>query len=86
MIFASRDGFLQIAQSLISNGADVNWIDGEGVTPLILASFKNHPQLVKLLLANGADKSVVDGFGRTALEYATRRSPSDPIAKMLKGG
>ena len=86
LTFASRDGFLQIAQSLIGNGADVNWIDGEGVTPLILASFKNHPQLVKLLLANGADKSVVDGFGRTALEYATRRSPSDPIAKMLKGG
>ena len=86
LIFASRDGFMKIAQSLISNGADVNWIDGEGVTPLILASFKNHPSLVRLLLANGADKSVVDGFGRTALEYATRRSPSDPIAKMLAGG
>lgn len=84
LIFASRDGLLQIAESLINRGADVSWIDDEGATPLILASHKNHPAVVKLLLANNADKNSIDKFGRTALDYAERRSSSDEIAKLLK--
>ena len=75
---------MEIAKSLITAGADVNWVDGEGVTALILASFKNHPELAELLLANGADKSVVDSFGRTAVDYALRRGTKDSITLMLQ--
>ena len=41
LIFAARDGRLEIAKALIAAGAAVNWIDDEEVTPLILAAFKS---------------------------------------------
>ncbi|MEO1181334.1 MAG: ankyrin repeat domain-containing protein, partial [Cyanobacteria bacterium J06636_28] len=58
--------------------------DGEGVTPLILASFKDHIELVQLLLEHGADVTVRDQWHRTALDYALRRGESDPIVQLLK--
>lgn len=84
LTYAARDGFTEIAGLLIDAGADVDWIDGEGVTPLILASFKGHLDLVKLLLDHGADKTVRDQWDRTALDYALRRGEADAIAQLLQ--
>ncbi|MEA5466671.1 ankyrin repeat domain-containing protein [Leptothoe sp. PORK10 BA2] len=84
LTYAARDGFTEIALVLIDHGADVNWIDGEGVTPLILAAFKNHLDLVQLLLAHGADPTVKDQWHRTALDYALRRGEADPIVQLLR--
>ncbi|MEM9482632.1 MAG: ankyrin repeat domain-containing protein [Cyanobacteria bacterium P01_F01_bin.116] len=84
LTYAARDGFTEIASLLIEQGADVNWIDGEGVTPLILASFKGHMELVKLLLKHNADITVRDQWNRTALDYALRRGTADPIAQLLQ--
>ena len=84
LTYAARDGFTEIARLLIDHGADVNWIDGEGVTPLILASFKDHIELVQLLLAHGADITIRDQWDQTALDYALRRGESDPIVQLLK--
>jgi len=84
LTFAARDGELEIAQILIDWGADVNWIDGEGVTPLILASFKGHREVVVLLLAHNADVTVQDQWQRTALDYALRRGETDAIAQMIQ--
>ena len=85
LTYAARDGFTDIARVLIAAGADINWIDGEGVTPLILASFKNHIALVQLLLDHGANTDVTDQWDRTALDYALRRGEADPIAQLLQG-
>ncbi|NEP54411.1 MAG: ankyrin repeat domain-containing protein [Moorea sp. SIO3C2] len=84
LIYASRDGFSEIVQILIEAGADVNWIDGEGVTPLILAAFKNHPAIVQMLLDQGADTSIRDQWSRTALDYALRRGADDAIVHLLQ--
>lgn len=84
LTYAARDGFTEIARLLIDYGGDVNWIDGEGVTPLILASFKAHIDLVELLLAHGADVTVRDQWDRTALDYALRRGEADPIVQLLE--
>ena len=83
LIFAARDGYLAIAQALLNGGASVNWQDGELVTPLILAAFKNHPEVARLLLDRGADPDIRDQWDRTALDYALRRGPDDPIARMI---
>ena len=83
LIFASHDGFFEIAQVLVDAGAEVNWQDGEDVTPLILASFKNHPTIVRLLLDHGAKRDIRDKWDRSALTYALRRGVDDPIALML---
>ena len=84
LTYAARDGHTDIAQALIEAGADVNWIDGEGVTPLILAAFKGHVGIAELLLAHDADITVVDQWGKTALDYALRRSEDDKIAQLIQ--
>ena len=84
LTYAARDGFTHIARLLIAHGADVNWVDGEGVTPLILASHKDHIELVQLLLAHGADTTIKDQWQRTALDYARRRGDADAIAQLLQ--
>lgn len=84
LTYAARDGFTDIACVLIDHGADVNWIDGEGVTPLILASFKGHVDLVQLLLDHRADTTIRDQWNRTALDYALRRGDVDPIVQLLQ--
>ena len=84
LTYAARDGFTEIARALIEYGAEVNWIDGEGVTPLILASFKGHLDMVQLLLEHGADTTVRDQWNQTALDYALRRGEADPIAQLLQ--
>ena len=84
LTYAARDGFTDIARLLIAHGADVNWIDCEGVTPLILAAHKDHIELVQLLLAHGADTTIKDQWQRTALDYARRRGDADAIAQLLQ--
>lgn len=83
LTYAARDGFTAIAQVLVEAGADVNWIDGEGVTPLILAAFKGHEDIARLLLEQGADTTIRDQWDRTALDYALRRGDTDPIVQLL---
>lgn len=84
LTYSARDGHTDIARALIDAGADVNWIDGEGVTPLILAAFKGHVELAELRLAHDADTTVVDQWGRTALDYALRRREEDEIAQLIQ--
>lgn len=84
LTYAARDGFTEIARVLIDSGAEVNWIDGEGVTPLILAAFKGHADLVRLLLDHGANTTVRDQWDRTALDYALRRGEEDEIVRLLQ--
>ena len=51
----------------IRRGDDIDAMDGNGATPLMLATARNRPEIVRLLLEHGADPSVVDSQGRNAL-------------------
>ncbi len=84
LIYVARDGLTVIVSLLIDSGADINWIDGEQVTPLILASLKDHREIVELLLKHGADTTIIDQWDRTALDYALRRGEADPIVQLLR--
>jgi len=64
-------------EALISAGADVNELDGDGITPLLRALFSadSSPAVVRLLLDAGAAASVPDpNHGLTPLEWAARAS------------
>ena len=44
--------FLQVVQTLIEHGANVNARDAEGKTPVHIAIINQHPQIISLLLCH----------------------------------
>lgn len=61
----------KITKFLISKGAELNTINKEGQTNLVLAVGANRENIVKLLAENGADPDVKDMMGMSAYNYAT---------------
>lgn len=84
LIFAARDGRLDIAALLIGRGARIDRQDDEKVTPLIIAAFRGHHAIVELLLSRGAAVDIRDQWRRTALDYALTRGVDDAIAQRLR--
>ncbi|HXD73331.1 MAG TPA: ankyrin repeat domain-containing protein [Vicinamibacterales bacterium] len=63
---------VDVAQFLISKGADVNHVDGNGMTPLLYAASIDFgtPRMIDMLLRNGARTNAKTKEGKTALELA----------------
>lgn len=61
---ALREGFQELAESLIKAGAGLNVVGKDGKTPLILASEKSLDKIVRLLISRGADVNQMgkDGY------------------------
>jgi ankyrin repeat protein len=75
------------AKSFIKKGHDVNKINKDGATPLILACSHGHVQLVQLLLKSGAKVNATDTTGRTPLMYAcnNRVALAHTLKRVLTG-
>ncbi|KAI5807954.1 hypothetical protein DFH27DRAFT_289143 [Peziza echinospora] len=66
-----EDGtLLEAARVLVNHGADVNFTDGHGHTPLLLAVMTDNFEIVQYLLSKGADLTLADKEGRTIQHYA----------------
>jgi ankyrin repeat protein len=74
LLGASNGGSDQQVKSLLARGADPNFRNPIGVTPLMYAAGNNKAEQVRTLLASGADPSLKDKDGWTAEEYARRRN------------
>lgn len=48
----------QVVELLVAAGSDVNAVDDQGYTALIVAAKKNQTEIVSSLLAHGADRSI----------------------------
>jgi ankyrin repeat protein len=67
LLFAARDGHLDIAELLLDAKADVNQTDVNGITPLLAAISNHQLPLARLLLQRGANPKSADQWGRTPL-------------------
>jgi ankyrin repeat protein len=67
LLYAARDGRVEIARLLIAAKADVNQTDANAITPLIMAIVNNRLDVARLLMEHGADIHAVDWYGRTPL-------------------
>ena len=83
LIEGAKGGKLPVVQRLITKGADVNAMDGEGATALMYASLNGHRGVVEALLAKGAEVNVRDKYGLTALMLASQQDENLEIVKAL---
>jgi len=63
---------IQRALALIKNGADVNLVDKNGDTALIIAVRYGHKAIPQALIDSGANVDATDQYGNTAFFYAER--------------
>jgi ankyrin repeat protein len=71
LIYATREGCLDCARTLIEAGADVNQVSNYGWTPLLTATQNRHYKLAAYLLDHGADPNLSNKGGWTPLYLAT---------------
>jgi uncharacterized protein len=70
LLYAARDGRLDIARMLIAAKADVQLADANGITPLLMAITNNHLDVARFLVEKGADVNAADWWGRAPLYAA----------------
>ena len=70
LLYAARDGRIDIVRMLAAAKADVQQADVNGITPLLMAITNNHLDVAKFFIEKGADPKAADWWGRTPL-YAT---------------
>ncbi len=81
--WAASFGWKEMAELLISNGADVNLKNMEGNTPLHWASGQGKTEIVKILISNGADINIKGKSNWTPLRWAESMGHKD-ISQILR--
>jgi ankyrin repeat protein len=67
--YAARDGQKEIAELLIAEGAGVNAMKIDGMTPLHYAAINGHKEIAELLIAEGAEVNAMDDDGGPPLDW-----------------
>ena len=68
--YAAREGHLEAARALLEAGVDLDHVNGDKFTPLVMAITNGHFELAKYLLDHGADPKPASLSGMTALYAA----------------
>jgi ankyrin len=77
LLYAARDGRLEIAAMLLAARAEIEQTDGNGITPLLSAITNNHPDVAQFLIKQGANIKAMDWYGRTPLWAAVETRNMD---------
>lgn len=72
-----------VAKTLISQGADINAVAINGMTPLMLAAWYGDFDTVKMLLDNGANAQAKDSRGASATYFAKISKNKEKQAQIL---
>ncbi len=67
LLFAARQGHLDVAKALVEGGADLNLQDPDLVSPTVTAIVNGHYDVAAYLIEKGADINLADRWGRAAL-------------------
>ena len=83
---AALYGKIETVRQAIEAGVDVNSIDEQQRSALLLASFNGHTSVVKLLLDQDALLGHRDAMGRTALMFAATGANAETVELLLDEG
>jgi ankyrin repeat protein len=67
LLYAARDGRLELARGLVEAKADINQPEANGITPLLMALINDHMDVAAYLIERGADREAADWWGRTPI-------------------
>ena len=84
---AVQNGDEAAVERLITQGADVNELDGEGNAPVIMAAYLGHAGILRRLLDAGGDLTALDpGMKATALHAAAYAGHAGTAAILVERG
>ena len=86
VIGAVKAGDLAAARALVRRGIDVNATEGDGMTALHWAAYRDDGEAVALLLAAGAAPNAVTRFGVTPLALASENRNAAIVRQLLDKG
>ncbi|MEB3221739.1 MAG: ankyrin repeat domain-containing protein, partial [Candidatus Sericytochromatia bacterium] len=86
LMVAAAYGHLWRVRSLVEGGANVNWRDEEGYTPLTWASQHGHTTVVDFLLSRFAGVNPSDKTGYTPLMWAAQEGHAGVVELLLRRG
>lgn len=76
---AAETGNISVLRTALGNGADINQVDENGETALMIACKFGHTALVKFILSRGAEIDFADNKGMTAVKNAELSNKADLI-------
>lgn len=86
LLMAAAGGQTWRVKYLVENGANVNWRDEEGYTPLIWAAQHGHAQIAEYLISRFAQVNPTDKSGYTPLMWAAQEGHVAVLETLLKKG
>ncbi len=86
VLIATRNGDVDTVRHLVARGMDVNTIDPDGNTLLMLAVIHNNPALAEVLLQARASLNKVNPLGETALALAAFGGHEALVKRLLEAG
>jgi ankyrin repeat protein len=70
LLYAAREGYVDVAQALLAGGADIDLIDPDATSPLVMTLINGHWDFAKLLIESGANVNDWDFWGQSPLYLA----------------
>ena len=83
---AINDGNLKLVKHFLEKGVDVNGLDDNGFTPLMMAASEDQPEIAQLLIDKGAKVNFVNAQGWTALTEAADEGALATAKVLLNAG
>ncbi|XP_076465779.1 uncharacterized protein LOC143297357 [Babylonia areolata] len=84
--WASMGQGTNVVKYLISRGADVNALDRDNMSPVMLAALHSHQEAVRELVEAGAYVNGIDRLRCTALHYAAFHGDPVSVRALVLGG
>lgn len=86
LMIAASKGLSSEIDRLIELGANINAYTNEGVTPLVLAVYNNHPETVNKLLKHFPDLDNMTAGSETPLLIAVKNDSREIAETLIRGG
>jgi ankyrin repeat protein len=84
LVFAARNGHVDLVRSLLENGWDVNARMPYGRTPLVEAVIENQIDVVRALIEHGVDVKI--DSAQPAIYLAVRAGKNDIVMLLMEAG